>query len=804
MGKRLKLGFAMGGGVSLGTFSGAALAETIKQCVAYGKYTDNNGEEVNYDSVEIDVFSGASAGSMSLAIMLRTLAHPLPEFIPQATENVKKEFPEFSTWSDSKQKDIIAAEVVKLVQEKIWVHEISLDKLLSGDNLKYKASLLNRDAVEDIAKKYFNLQSVLSAKDFNFSNKRILANRVIFGSTLSNLTPITYDARKEYSDLDINNPGLEDGFTSSEFKEMRIFDLHFYDINSQQNLNVGKLKLDDGFPERWVRYHLGEEKDGVIGELKTQKAWSKIVATSIACGGFPLAFEPVVLKRKKYEYPKSVWPKELEEQNRTEYPFTYVDGGTFNNEPIREAFKMASFLDAKEDNRNFDRRIIFVDPIVGGKSKNFELKIHKQYGYDDASMLDLGNKFDFKQLNTLNRLAPQVASLFGMIFHQARSNENNKIFASFQKFDHRNKARNIISSFFNQISPEDELIQNLIHSIQTDLNSSIKDELIPTGNLSIKGELQKIIVEECKDYGDLLYQIEDFLKLQSPSKSPHAKDWLKLLMFLKLDQLMQVSRKRENAKLIAIAPIKLNAKGNIEKIDLPGGLVEAFGGFTSPIPGIYEVKLAKWCVEFMLQQEGVNLIPHKELTDYEDFNDWENYNKDLQQGLKLLSNRINDVVKDGIGFWKDTAYWLFVQKKINNAILGLMDKKDKLHIFQFLINVPNKNFELDGTGLRNDLSAQYINNSWNIFAELTYNFTLNKWQGVHVQDNHLHIDEDGLLGDKNYCRIQLPSLSQIQQALINPNPTFTLNVTQIHKSINYTNTVWVCIPGVQSLDDVLF
>jgi len=82
MSKTLKLGFAMGGGVSLGTFSGAALSETIKQAVLRAGYHSNdNGEEVfqEYDKVVIDVFAGASAGSMSLAIMLRGLAHQTPE-----------------------------------------------------------------------------------------------------------------------------------------------------------------------------------------------------------------------------------------------------------------------------------------------------------------------------------------------------------------------------------------------------------------------------------------------------------------------------------------------------------------------------------------------------------------------------------------------------------------------------------------------------------------------------------------------------------------------------------------------------
>ena len=66
MGKELRLGFAMGGGVSLGTFSGAALSEAIKLLILHNQ---------QYDKITIDVFSGASAGALTLVLMLRNLSH---------------------------------------------------------------------------------------------------------------------------------------------------------------------------------------------------------------------------------------------------------------------------------------------------------------------------------------------------------------------------------------------------------------------------------------------------------------------------------------------------------------------------------------------------------------------------------------------------------------------------------------------------------------------------------------------------------------------------------------------------------
>ena len=69
MGKTLRVCLAMGGGVSLGSFSGAALTEALKLLMLYGK--DKEGKP--YDKVVLDGMSGASAGAIALTILLKTL-----------------------------------------------------------------------------------------------------------------------------------------------------------------------------------------------------------------------------------------------------------------------------------------------------------------------------------------------------------------------------------------------------------------------------------------------------------------------------------------------------------------------------------------------------------------------------------------------------------------------------------------------------------------------------------------------------------------------------------------------------------
>ena len=79
MAKTLKICLAMGGGVSLGSFSGAALTEALKLLVLFGK--DKSGKD--YDEVIVDGMSGASAGAIALTIMLKR-----PEGLEPIPQNI--------------------------------------------------------------------------------------------------------------------------------------------------------------------------------------------------------------------------------------------------------------------------------------------------------------------------------------------------------------------------------------------------------------------------------------------------------------------------------------------------------------------------------------------------------------------------------------------------------------------------------------------------------------------------------------------------------------------------------------------
>ncbi|MEI2622993.1 MAG: hypothetical protein V9G23_03085 [Giesbergeria sp.] len=127
----LKLAFAMGGGVSAGAFSGGALTEAIKLALLH---LAEDPEGCEYSDVEIDAFSGASAGSISLAMMLRAFAWRHPQEEKKAEANLKALYPKLSSsWStipEGLRLKLIAAQVAQDIQWNAWVESVDLDGLL--------------------------------------------------------------------------------------------------------------------------------------------------------------------------------------------------------------------------------------------------------------------------------------------------------------------------------------------------------------------------------------------------------------------------------------------------------------------------------------------------------------------------------------------------------------------------------------------------------------------------------------------------------------------------------------------------
>ena len=309
MPKKLKIAVVAGGGWSLGAFTGGAVWELVRQL-------HNNRDADAYDHCEIDVLSGAGAGALTMAVLLRTLANP-EGFSPGA-----------------------AIARVGEAQRTAWLEGVDFTRLMRNIEMR-TASLFDRGAIDEL------VPELLSWPSDHAANPMLLGERVLLGMTLLNFNGVPIRTS--------NTPGLSANVSTTMFRDQRVFCFDFAE--------PGTAPL-----ARWR--HIARDR---IGDAD---AWREMGATAVASGAFPIAFEPVVLQRYREEY-GALWPDEL--SDRDEFPFTYGDGGTFNHQPLREAMHLISVQDAHETPSSFERVLVLVDPNLSGSKHAFGLKFHLPY-----------------------------------------------------------------------------------------------------------------------------------------------------------------------------------------------------------------------------------------------------------------------------------------------------------------------------------------------------------------------------------------------------------------------------------------
>ena len=821
MGTTLRVGFAMGGGVSLGTFNGAALSQALKLLLLRG--VDRN--HARYNRLEVDVFSGASAGSMSLAIMLRGLVHPDPDRMAVARHRLTTEFGhEFTALPPGAQEDLLAAQVVQDVQEEIWVREITLKKLLGQGDEEAKgrvhltAGLVDRGAVEALARRYLRFPGPA----IDLTRRKILADRVVFASSIANLSPILADARTEFPSDETGLLGLSDGLTSSVHRELRVFDLHFTDLFTDGGIDRDDLTDPAAFPRRWCRYHSGEKVSDTanigrgIGSLLEQRGWARMAATSIASGAFPAAFEPVPLERRSYEFGEtedgktSIWPAKLKGRDR--HVFTYVDGGTFNNEPIREAFRLASFMDAQNPEEDFERLIVFVDPHFVVPDPTLRVPHHGGWMLDEPNRL-LGSMdgLDLKRKASLDRLIPAGISLIGAVMNESRVIEADKVFRTRKRFSLRNEIREHLHRALS-LDPDIPVLQDMVTRLSLLLAQDRTGVMIPAGALTVDGEIRRIVAEEGGDGAPLAglrgktpAQIRAFVSDPESAPADELPDWLRALTFVAVDRIMDLEGKMEGSQLIAISPAMDPADPG--KLDLlPGGMVSGFGGFTSEIPGKYEVEVARYCAQIFLEAggriEGGARPPKPVFTDA----NRKDYLRELKEGLKSLEGRLVHMIADShmdiLGAVPAGALRFFIQGKIS----GLAKEKAQESSYEFRLEVPGKEYEFDGEGWGDrDMGPVKIEEKFYLITFATYTHgAASPWSGHHVavSKRALKVDRDrkGPLTDKEFCKVRLPTKEMLKTADSLPYPVWVARLKKTDEGSMVPNDRWELMDEVLGLE----
>lgn len=821
MATTLRVGFAMGGGVSLGTFNGAALTQALKLLLLRGR--DRSHEP--YGRVLVDVFSGASAGSMSLAIMLRGLVHPDPGRMAVARHRLTTEFGQaFTALPPDAQERLLAAQVVQDIQEEIWVREITLKKLLGkGDEqarnrVHVTAGLVDRGAVEELARRYLSFPG----PGIDLSHRKILADRVLFASSIANLSPILADARSEFPRDETGLLGLSDGLTSSVHRELRVFDLHFTDLFTAGGTALDDLTDSDTFPRRWCRYHSGEKISDTdntgrgIGSLLEKRAWAKLAATSIASGAFPGAFEPVPLERRSYEYGEtedgtgSLWPARLKDRDR--HVFTYVDGGTFNNEPIREAFRLASFMDAQDPDGEFERLIVFVDPHFVVPDPSLRVPHHGRWLLDEPNrLLGAMDGLDLKRKASLDRILPAGISLLGAILNESRVIEADKVFRTRKRFSLRNEIREHLHRSLST-EPEVTALKELINRLSLLLSQDRAGVMIPAGALTLDGEVRRVVVEEGKEGASLASlldktpaEIHVFLSDPESGPSDELPAWLRALTFVAVDRIMDLEGKMEGSQLIAISPAMDPADpGNLE--ELPGGLVSGFGGFTSEIPGRYEVEVARYCAQLFLEAgrriEAGSSPPRPVFSDA----DRREYLRELADGLKSLEGRLVHMIADShvdiLGAVPAGALRFFIEGRLARLARGKREKAT----YELRLEVPGKEYEFDGEGWGDqDLGPVKIGEKFYLITFATYTQGEPRpWSGHHVAPGKraLSVDRDrrGPLTDKAFCTVRLPTKAMLDHAGHLPYPVWVARIEKTDEGTRVPNDRWELLDEVDGLE----
>jgi len=830
--KELRLAFAMGGGVSLGTFSGAALSEAIKAAVLGAGYVDPaTGQRVRYSRVVVDVFSGASAGAMSLAVMLRALAHRTPQQAAAAEVALRREIGDaaFDGLGASVRADLIAAQVVQTAQETIWRDEVHIQHLLGAGpdgkrDLSNIGSIFDRGEVDRIARKFllFGDSAILNPGEADpkkrradLSGRRLLGDRVLLACTISNLSAVKVDAAAEFLKGNVGMRGLADGAASNVHSELRVFDLRFRAPGKEIDPNFADPTRN---PRRWCRYHEGDQVSGSVGDLRLVRTWKKIAATAIASGAFPFAFEPVVLSRSQFEFGPE-WPQGFERAPEPfdpaagripEFTFSYVDGGTFNNEPIREAFRLSAFADAGSMPDSFDRLVVFVDPFADASAPALRVPVHREYFFQDPNFLGKIDGFDLERSSSLDRLLPHMGTVLKAIMDESRVNEANRISKTVNRFEQRSAMRAALLGPLTARADRAAMV-GLREFCDGMLAKARENALVPPGRMSLEDELDRVILEDGlrlpRDEATLM----DVCTRADPEKAADAGVWQQALASVALDLVMDMTGKSSAGRLIAITPLLNPEDPEDEPIGLPGGALQGFAGFCSKVNRDYEIRLGKLCTRRIMEGFGVLQKPAQAdpLPKFSN-KEREAFTRDLKIGIDAIGGRVSRLMSQShiiqILPGLDNMVLWFVGNYLKKKLKEMAEPPSPTMSFEFRIRVPDSTFELDGRGILNDVKPVRIPEDGPRYL-ITFGQMdgAGKWKGPNFDEaaQVLKVDINGSLWG-SFCSIELPRRAECVAADGHPNPRFELELDKAaDKGKRIGRKRWVVDCGVKSLEEVL-
>lgn len=851
--RKLRLAFAMGGGVSLGAFSGAALSELLK-LVLLAKDKDDPAR-FRWDSVELDVLSGASAGALSLLIMIRALAAP-------GVLGVEREDGTTLGWAtaegnlakwlkarglDSKEgdygkerwRDLVAAQLVQDTEHFAWVEEIDFARLSMGSRRRtHEAGLLDQEAVLSIARKVMGFRKGAgpdATLGIAGQPRVLLGRRVLFACSLTNLQPVLED----FSDKapKASQAGLRDGFRNLTHRESRVFDLGFGDVE------------DNDIRSYWIRYRMANSESGTSAPLDAQSAWARMTATAVACGAFPFAFEPVVLPRADYEYRDGIWGKELgkpaaaaEERKgiRGMYPveaegvrehvcFAYTDGGVFNNEPIREAFRLASFIDAQYPDEEVERMVLFVDPAVSEELPRTPLAYLARYHRDTLLKDILGEGFAASK--TMRRLASMAMQMVGALRNEASGVEAAKVFATEDRFQDRDALVAAMLRSYGANSdgsglPDDlpeplaEGLRALGRKVAGRILAKANGDMFPTGGQTLESELRLKLSATRAAFKAMAAirpepQREAKEIVQFVGGGP-GKGWMaKPLLEVVVDDMMDLTGKSVAAKLIAVGPFQSVPSANGGKaVPLPllGDGTAAFDGFFSREIREHDFAAGQFCAAVGLGAWDPSLsrnpgpAPNSDLVARRTRPQVADGRKKL---IEMAVAAIGREIAGPLGLAPIKAVVSGAESGLKESLAqrGLPLAVDTIDV-PLLIRTDDQDLELDERNLnlgKDDAALASVEDGEPGFVLLATcqfkpekafpDFAKGIWSGRNVDNGErLVVDRDrfSALPDATWLSIQMPTAAQVKDWLRHPTRMFVADLRggDVPKGTRYDSTKW--------------
>jgi hypothetical protein len=705
--KKLKVGLIMGGGVSLGAFNGGAIAEIVKQL------RDNLNPEA-YEKAEIDVLSGASAGGMTLGLLLKDLANP---------QGLSGE-------------EVIAQ--VRTSQREAWVERINLESLVREPGMEH-ASLLDRQAVDDLARE------LIRWEPDNTPHPEMLAERVDLIITLLNYNGIPIKTSED--------PALADPTSTTLYRDYRCFYLDFAET------------IDSPPDERWVHY--GNE------ELSEPKTWYDIAATAVAGGAFPLAFEPAGVERGSNEY-GDLWPKDLRERER--FCFTFGDGGAFDNEPLREASRMASLLDAREqDPDSFDRILIYVDPILSGTNQDFSLAFNFPLATDRDNTAVVDADPAARLLGVASGLAGAVRSQSAYKDFLAADKVNNRL-------DWRVKLREQLEEMAALLPQESvtTLTVSAKQRLEEILDHKRSKSLVPPPGLNTEAELQRVGVAKV-DRSD-----------EATLGDEEARVALVGTLLSIVDQVADLRSKQE-VRVIAVGPTGYRPPRGDQPVpvNLAGDFRNNFGGFMLERFRVHDFQAGEAMAGWVLASfevagpEGANKISLLNDPDARPtYEQWSGKDPDIgdvpEEEKERLIGRGGEIVERLVRYLFRNKRWARIYGAVGESLaerwvipraLSVPGPPEDLALIELVISAPDQGeFYLQGQGEGHNTAYDKMGTDGRAVLRTVVKYSLknSEVKGPHVLEHkgewHVQLRERLPLEQDPLMFVRLPSAELLRDA----------------------------------------